>query len=131
MKNTKKGKKVLKIVLVICMILAFYGIFNVGNPNSLFKYIIKNRQYDIFITFFFSLSIFFISLFLMKKNDDDNPIIKLLNNEDNLKTIKKLRNQNFSDVQIADSFLSKLGYKKNIFYWLVKKKILKHLKKNS
>ena len=121
-----QGKKntILYIFLIFLMITAFYAIFNAGNPNSLFRFIIKDPSYDILITFILGAFILFISLSLNRRKGESPIDILLENNRD---YIIKLKDKGRSDNEIADSFLRELKIKNPLSKRLIKNKTLKYL----
>ena len=121
----KRSIKVIYTILIgfLCILL-FYLIFNVGNPNSIFRYIIKNPSYDYLIALFLGLVLSFIILsyrWLTERIDFERII------HGNIELVRKLRKQKKNDEEIADSLLATLQIRKGIRYNIAKKKILYYL----
>ena len=116
-------KKLLYILLVLFMILTFYAIFNAGNPNSIFRFLIRDTSYDITITVV--LSIIVAVLVITLTAGRENSLKHMLGiNADH---IRDLRRKGKSDQHIAESFLRSLGAKKGILYTLAKQRVLRYL----
>jgi hypothetical protein len=92
----------LYFVLALLMLLDFYLIFNVGNPNSLFRSILKNSGYDIIATLAVSCGIAFLAFFVFKQKQEA-PVVSLL--KQNKSHIDELRKNGQSNSQIAESFI--------------------------
>ncbi len=108
------------------MITDFYSIFNAGNPESIFRFIIKDPGYDITVTLILSVFIILIAVkFLTDKQQD--PIFEML--EKNKEYINKLREKGKSNGDIADSFLKEIGIKKGFSYPSAQRKVLRYLNK--
>ena len=116
----------LYILLVIFMLLTFYGIFNAGNPNSIFRVVIKDTSYDIALTVGLAVGSFALVL-LLTIGGGQNRLRHLL--EINNEHIQTLRRKGKSDVFIAESFLAELGANKGILYRLAKRRVLRYLSK--
>lgn len=121
----KRGIKVIYTILIgfLCIAL-FYLIFNVGNPNSIFGYLIKNPSYDYLIALVLGLILSFIILSYRWLAERINFEIII---HDNIEFVRKLRKQKKSDVEIVDSLLATLQIRKGIRYNITKKKILYYL----
>ena len=116
----------LYILLVLFMLLTFYGIFNAGNPNSIFRVVIKDTSYDIAITVGLAVGSFALVL-LLTVSGGQNRLRHLL--EINTEHIQTLRRKGKSDSFIAESFLAELGAKKGVLYRLAKRRVLRYLSK--
>ncbi|MCF7943815.1 MAG: hypothetical protein K9L21_05245 [Spirochaetia bacterium] len=112
--------------LAVLLVLDFYSIFNAGNPNSIFRYVVKDPSWDIAITVGLSLIIAVISLVMMQ-DTNRNSVRNLL--EMNRDHILKLRDEGKSDEEIAESFTAELKLKKQFSRTLIKKKVLRSLKR--
>jgi hypothetical protein len=102
----------------------FYLIFTEGNPNSIFRYVIKNPSYDYLIALVLGLILSFIILsyrWLTERINFERII------HDNIEFVRKLRKQKKDDDEIADSLLVTLNIRKGIRYNVAKKKILYYL----
>lgn len=95
----------LYFLLAFLMLIDFYLIFNVGNPNSLVRYIIPTTDWDMAITLAVSVVIALFSFFVFKDRKN-NPIANLL--LQNRSYISELRAEGKSDSEIADSFVEQL-----------------------
>jgi hypothetical protein len=114
----------LYVLLVLLVLLTFYGIFNAGNPNSLFRLVVKDPAYDITITVGLAVCLFAVVV-LLTASGGQNRLRHLL--EINADHIRELRRKGRSDAYIADSFLSELGVKSGILYRLAKRRVLRYL----
>ncbi len=118
-------RKILYFVLAFLMIADFYLIFNAGNPDSFLRLLITDTSYDVTVTVAVSIVIGIISL-LMMRDGDQNSVRKMI--ERNSDYIKKLKNEDRSDDEIAESFLKELGAGKFTSRFL-EKKIKRYLAK--
>ncbi|UCF97766.1 MAG: hypothetical protein JSV89_21760 [Spirochaetaceae bacterium] len=116
----------LYVLLVVLMLLTLYAIFNAGNPNSLFRLLVKDPSYDIAITVALAVCSFALVL-LLTLGGGQNRLRHLL--EINAGHIQDLRRKGKSDLFIAESFLSELGVKSGILYRLAKRRVLRYLSK--
>ena len=98
-------RKILYFLLAFLMIVDFYLIFNAGNPNSLLRFLIKTTSYDVTVTVLMSIGIAVISLIMIRENDQ-NSVKSIL--QKNAAYIEKLKKENRSDDEIADSFLREM-----------------------
>ncbi len=117
---------VLYILLVPFTALVFYGIFNAGNPHSLFRVFIPDPAYDLTVTLVFGIivAILAISLFAGR---NESPLKGIL--EMNREHVQNLRNQGLSEPEIAESFLKEVGSTKGFMHWVVKRRIIRYLSK--
>ena len=123
--GNKPGLRILLyVLLVILLLLTFYGIFNAGNPKSLFRLVAKDPAYDVTITVGLAVCLFAVVL-LMTTRGGQNRLRHLL--EINADHIRELRRKGRSDAYIADSFLSELGVKSGILHRLAKRRVLRYL----
>lgn len=121
----KRSIKVIYAILIgfLCIAL-FYLIFTEGNPNSIFRYLIKNPSYDYLIALVLGLILSFIILsyrWLTERVNFERII------QENIEFMRKLRKQKKNDDEIADSLLAALNIRKGIRYNMAKKKILYYL----
>ena len=121
-------KRSIKVIYAISIgflcIMLFYLIFTEGNPNSIFRYVIKNPSYDYLIALVLGLILSFIILsyrWLTERINFERII------HDNIEFVRKLRKQKKDDDEIADSLLVTLNIRKGIRYNVAKKKILYYL----
>jgi hypothetical protein len=126
MKATRTSRLVMFILLVVFSLLAFYAIFNTGNPNSLFRLIIKDASYDLVVTLGLGLSIG-ILVILITATRESSSLTHLL--DINSDYIRELRRKGKTDIEIADSFLSKMGSKDGLLHRLAKRRVLRYLSK--
>jgi hypothetical protein len=124
MGNKPALRIVFYILLVLLVLLTFYGIFNAGNPNSLFRLVVEDPAYDITITVGLAVCLFAVVV-LLTASGGQNRLRHLL--EINADHIRELRRKGRSDAYIADSFLSELGVKSGILYRLAKRRVLRYL----
>jgi hypothetical protein len=118
-------RKVLWILLAVFMVLAFYAIFNAGNPNSLFRLIVADPGYDVLITLILGGCVFVLVIALTAGRKSS--IRNLL--EINIEYIQELRGKGRSDVEIAESFLTEMGSKGGLLHSLAKWRVLRYLSK--
>jgi hypothetical protein len=114
------------ILVVLLLLLTFYGIFNAGNPNSLFRLVVKDPGYDVTITVALAV-VSFALILLLTAGGGQGRLLHLL--EINRDHIQSLRGKGKSDEFIADSFLSELGVKSGLLYSLAKRRVLRYLSK--
>ena len=121
----KRSIKVIYTILIgfLCILL-FYLIFTEGNPNSIFRYIVKNPSYDYLIALTLGLILSFIILSYRWLTERIN-FEKIIH--DNIEFVRKLRKQKKNDEEIADSLLTAIQIRRGIRYNLAKKKILYYL----
>lgn len=124
MKTTTR--RFLYIILVILVPLTFYSIFNMGNPNSIFRHIVPDRRYDTLITVALALSMAAIGLIISSQTTRDRSIEHMLDvNADHIRELKK---KGRSDESIADEFLEKMGItSEGMLYRMARRRVLKHL----
>jgi hypothetical protein len=118
-------RKVLWVLLAVFMVLAFYAIFNAGNPNSLFRLIVADPGYDVLITLILGGCVFVLVIALTAGRKSS--IGHLL--EINIDYIQELRGKGRSDVEIAESFLTEMGSKGGLLHSLAKWRVLRYLSK--
>lgn len=118
-------RKILWALLAVLMVLTFYAIFNAGNPNSLFRLLVRDPGYDVLITLILGASIFALVIALTAGRE--STIRHLL--EINGDHIRRLRSQGRTDAEIADSFLGELGSKGGMLHGLAKRRVLRYLSK--
>ncbi len=112
------------ILLVLTGIVTFYAIFNIGNPHSLFRLIIKTNRYDLYIVMGGSLIVFFLGFLVFYFRQEEGFSQLLWLNKDR---IRSLRKQGYNDDQIAEDLLSALGMKKGYRYKMTKKRLVLEL----
>ena len=104
MKTTTR--RILYIILVILVPITFYSIFNMGNPNSLFRHIVPDPRYDRLITVALAITMAAIGLILSSQATRDRSLEHMLDiNSDHIRELKK---EGRSDESIADEFLEKM-----------------------
>jgi len=98
----------LYILLAVLMVVDIYSIFNTGNPNSLFRYVVKDPGWDFLITMILSMGIV-VTVVIMNttKTRTDDPVYFLL--KENRHYIHTLREKGKSDYEIASSFIKELN----------------------
>jgi hypothetical protein len=125
-----KTKSVLRVTLfilvILLLLLTFYGIFNAGNPNSIFRLVIKDPGYDVTITVALAVCSFALIMVLTAGGGQSRLRALLEVNRDH---IESLRRKGKSDAYIAESFLSELGVKSGILYRLARRRVLRYLSK--
>jgi hypothetical protein len=126
MGNKSALRLALFILVILLLLLTFYGIFNAGNPNSIFRLVIKDPSYDITITVALAV-VSFALIMVLTAGGGQSRLRALL--EVNRDHIESLRRKGKSDAFIADSFLSELGVKSGILYRLARRRVLRYLSK--
>ena len=119
-------RRLLYIILVILVPITFYSIFNMGNPNSLFRHIVPDPRYDKLITVGLAIAMAAIGLILSSQATRDRSLEHMLDiNSDHIRELKK---QGRSDESIADEFLEKMGITPGgMLYRMARRRVLKHL----
>ena len=118
-------RKVLWVLLAVFMVLAFYAIFNAGNPNSLFRLIVADPGYDVLITLILGGCVFVLVIALTAGRKSSIRHLLEINSE----YIRELRGKGRSDVEIAESFLTEMGSKGGLLHSLAKWRVLRYLSK--
>jgi hypothetical protein len=126
MKATRTSRLAMFILLGVFSLLAFYAIFNTGNPNSLFRLIINDASYDLVVTLGLGLVVGALVI-LVTATREGSSLTHLL--EINSDYIRELRRKGKTDMEIADSFLSKMGSKGGLLHRLAKRRVLRYLSK--
>lgn len=120
------ARRVLWILLAVFMVLTFYGIFNAGNPNSLFRLVVPDPGYDVAITV--GLSVVVAVLVVLLTAAREQTLKNLL--DVNADYMRELRRKGHTDEQIAESFLAELKVRKGgILYSLAKSRTMRYLSK--
>lgn len=118
----------LYILLAILMAVDVYSIFNAGNPNSLFRIIVKDPGWDFLITGIISLGIVVVVMLMSsRRTKTDDPIYILL--IQNKGYIQKLREKGKTEEDIAESFVQQLNTKSKLASQVAYRKTLKYLKR--
>jgi hypothetical protein len=124
MKDTVR--RVLWILLAVFMVLTFYGIFNAGNPRSMFRLIVRDPGYDVAVTLVLSLVVAALVVLLTIQREQSLRHLLDLNAD----YIRELRRKGKSDVEIADSFLAELKVRKGgLLFSLAKNRVMRYLSK--
>ena len=126
MKAKRNSRVVMFILLGIFSLLVFYAVFNTGNPNSLFRLIIKDPSYYLFITVVLGLVVCSLVIVITATREGSSLTHLLEINND---YIRELRRKGRTDMEIADSFLNKLGSKEGLLHRLAKRRVLRYLSK--
>ncbi len=126
MKATRTSRLVMFILLGFFSLLVFYAVFNTGNPNSLFRLIVKDPSYDLLITVALGIVVGALVIVITATREGSN-LTHLL--EINNGYIRELRSKGRTDMEIADSFLRQLGSKEGLLHRLAKRRVLRYLSK--
>jgi hypothetical protein len=119
-------RRFLWILLAVFMALTFYGIFNAGNPRSLFRLVVRDPGYDVAVTV--GLSVVVAILVVLLTAGREQTLRHLL--DMNADYMRELRRKGHSDEQIAESFLAELKVRKGgLLYSLAKNRTLRYLSK--
>lgn len=116
----------LYILLIPFTVLVFYGIFNAGRPDSLFRLVVPDPAYDLTVTLVCGVIVAAIAIVLFAGRNE-SPLRGIL--ELNAEHIGNLRREGLSEEQIAESFLGEVGSRKGAMHWIVKRRIVRHLSK--
>jgi hypothetical protein len=120
------ARKIVWILLAVFMVLAFYGIFNAGNPRSFFRLVVRDPAYDVAVTL--GLSAVIVVLVILLTTTREQTFTRLL--DVNADYIKELRSKGRSDLEIAESFLNELKVgRRGLLYSLAKRRVLRYLSK--
>ncbi len=120
-------RTVLYVLLAALCLLTFYGIFNAGNPNSLFRLVVPDPAYDVAVTV--GLGVAVGALVVALTASRQNSLTNLL--DLNRRYILELRAKGRTDEQIAESFLEELGSRAGVLHTLAKRRVLRYLSKLS
>ncbi len=126
MKIKRSWRTVLFALLGVFSILTFYAIFNTGNPNSLFRLIVYDTSFDLFITVGLALVVG-VLVILLTATREESILSHLL--QVNEEYIRQLRRKGKTNAEIAESFLSELGSRSGILHGLAKRRVLRYLSK--
>lgn len=126
MKLKRSTRNVLYALLVVFMIITLYSIFNTGNPESLFRLIIRDPGYDLVITVGLALCVG-VLVILITASREQNSLEHLL--EINTEHIHELRRKGRTDTEIAESFLRQMGSRQGLLHRLAKRRVLRYLSK--
>ena len=118
---SSQGKKFFFIVFAILSVIVLYLIFNVGNPNSLLRYIIKNPSYDIIILVVIAAFISLMSFYYAHTSETGGygKIVQV-----NLKKIQKLRKRGKTNEEIAEAILNAMNVKKGYRYHYAMRRLI-------
>ena len=117
-------RKLLWVLLALFMGLSFYGIFNAGNPRSLFRLVVRDPGYDITVTL--GLSAVVAVLVVVLTMGREQTLRRVL--DQNADYMRVLRERGQSDLQIAESFLDELQARKGgLLYRLAKRRAMRYL----
>jgi len=126
MKATRTTRLVMFILLGFFSLLVFYAVFNTGNPNSLFRLVVRDPSYDLLITVALGVVVGALVIIITATREGSS-LTHLL--EINSGYIGELRSKGRTDMEIADSFLEKLGSKAGLLHRLAKRRVLRYLSK--
>jgi hypothetical protein len=126
MKLKRSTRIFLYFLLVVLMLLTLYSIFNTGNPQSLFRFVISDPDYDLIITVGLALCVG-VLVILITASREHNSLEHLL--DINSEYIQELRGKGKTDTEIADSFLEQIGSKQGLLHSLAKRRVLRYLSK--
>jgi hypothetical protein len=126
MKVKRSWRTVFFVLLGIFAVLTFYAIFNTGNPNSIFRLIVEDTSFDLFITVGLAVVVGALVILITATREESNLSHLLQVNED---YIRQLRRKGKTNAEIAESFLSELGSRSGILHRLAKRRVLRYLSK--
>jgi hypothetical protein len=125
----KEGtRRALWVLLAVFMALTFYGIFNAGNPRSLFRLLVTDPAYDFALTLGLGVAVaVLVVLLTMGRENSFRHLLDL-----NAAYMKELRRKRHSDEQIAESLLAELGSRPGgLLHALAKRRVMRYLSKLS
>jgi hypothetical protein len=64
------SRKIIIVLMVILLIPLAYMIFNLGNPEGLQRYILKDPGYDLWLLLGLGLGVFILNLLLMRDSEN-------------------------------------------------------------
>jgi len=123
---SEQSKKVFFIVFALLSVFIAYLIFNVGNPNSLLRYIIEDPSYDIIILVAFAVLLSVMSFYYAHTNETGG-YEKIV--QANLKKIHKLRRKGKTNEEIAQSILKAMNIRRGYRYHYAVKRLVLILEK--
>jgi hypothetical protein len=117
-------RRILWVLLAVFMGLTFYGIFNAGNPRSLFRLAVPDPSYDVAVTLGLSAVVaVLVVLLTMGREQSLRHQLDL-----NAERMRELRRSGRSDQEIAESFLEALQVRKGgLLYTLAKRQVMRYL----
>jgi uncharacterized integral membrane protein len=118
---SSRSKKIFFTIVILLSIIILYLIFNVGNPNSLMRYIIKDPSYDLLILIILAVIMSLMSFYYAHSNETTG-YEKII--QANLKNIQKLRKNGKTDEQIAEAILNALKIRKGYRYSYARKRLI-------
>ena len=112
-------------VLIIAIgLLAFYTIFNAGNPESVLRSFFPEPQTDAYIALIASFLVFVLGFIVFYSRDREG-FQSLI--EVNQGRIRSMRSRKKTDEEIADSILAAMGSTGGYRHNLARKKLLLYL----
>lgn len=112
-------------VLIIAIgLLAFYTIFNAGNPESVLRSFFPEPQTDAYIALIASFLVFVLGFIVFYSRDREG-FQSLI--EANQERIRSMRSRKKTDEEIADSILAAMGSTGGYRHNLARKKLLLYL----
>jgi hypothetical protein len=119
-------RRILWVLLAVFMGLTFYGIFNAGNPRSLFRLAVPDPSYDVAVTLGLS-AVVAVLVVLLTMGREQSLRHQLDLNADHM---RELRKSGKSDEAIAESFLEALQVRRGgVLYGLAKRQVMRYLSK--
>lgn len=112
-------------VLIIAIgLLAFYTIFNAGNPESVLRSFFPEPQTDAYIALIASFLVFVLGFIVFYSRDREGFQSLIEANQDR---IRSMRSRKKTDEEIADSILAAMGSTGGYRHNLARKKLLLYL----
>jgi len=105
-------------------LLAMYALLNVGNSNSLLRFVFPDPSMDVYVAVVSSFIVFVLG-FVVFFNRDNQGFQNLI--EMNSERIRALRNNGQTDEEIADSMLAAMGSSSGYKHNMAKKKLAIYL----
>jgi hypothetical protein len=118
-------RRALFILVVVLLALDFYAIFNAGSPRSLFRLLIADTRYDVFITLVLSIAVVALALVLTAGRSSRLKGLLDMNRD----FILELRGKGRSDGEIAESFLNELKAPAGLLRSLARGRVMRYLSK--
>ena len=112
------------ILIIAIGLLAFYTIFNAGNPESFLRFFFPEPQVDVYIAVIASFLVFVLGFIVFYSQDREGFQSLIEANQDRIRT---MRSRNKTDGEIADSILAAMGSTGGYRHNMARKKLLLYL----
>lgn len=120
----KSVQYVIYTLMILIGLLAFYTIFNAGNPESFLRSFFPEPRTDVYIALMASFLVFVLGFIVFYSRDREGFQSLIEANQDRIRT---MRSRKKSDGEIADSILAAMGSTGGYRHNLARKKLLLYL----